>query len=281
MSVIAMSGFLQSWKNRQEDEKEWEQFSDYNKDNYFMYMLPNGKAISLKLPYGYNVPFVIGGLTEQLIFGDLQLGEAMSRLMKSGVDAFSPVGGGSMFQVISPSISDPVVQILENKNFFGGPIAKESKYEEVKRSKRHFKSVRSTTKDVTDWLSKFSGGSEKRAGKIEINPEYVDHLIDEATGGVGKFFANTLTTGKSFISESQFPPYRNIPVVRQFIKEKSDYQARGVVYEMLAKSSYKKFNKEMQDRFYRQLEYAKKSGQLTATQRRSMKTKFRRNQRKL
>ena len=50
---------------------------------------------------------------------------------------------------------------------------------------------------------------------------------------------------------------------------------------MLAKSSYKKFNKEMQDRFYRQLEYAKKSGQLTATQRRSMKTKFRRNQRKL
>ena len=36
-----------------------------------MYMLPNGKAISLKLPYGYNVPFVIGGLTEKLIFGDL------------------------------------------------------------------------------------------------------------------------------------------------------------------------------------------------------------------
>ena len=281
MSGIAMSGFLQSWKNRQEDEKEWEQFSDYNKDNYFMYMLPNGKAISLKLPYGYNVPFVIGGLTEQLIFGDLQLGEAMSRLMKSGVDAFSPVGGGSMFQVISPSITDPAVQILENKNFFGGPIAKESKYEEVKRSKRHFKSVRSTTKDVTDWLSKITGGSEKRAGKIEINPEHVDHLIDEATGGVGKFFANTLTTGKSFISESQFPPYKNIPVVRQFIKEKSDYQARGVVYEMLAKSSYKKFNKEMQDRFYRQLEYAKKSGQITAKQRRSMKTKFRRNQRKL
>ena len=98
---------------------------------------------------------------------------------------------------------------------------------------------------------------------------------------MGKFFANTLTTGKSFISESQFPPYKNIPVVRQFIKEKSDYQARGVVYEMLAKSSYKKFNKEMQDRFYRQLEYAKKSGQITAKQRRSMKTKFRRNQRKL
>ena len=115
-------------------------------------------------------------------------------------------------------------------------------------------------------------------GKIS---KKLDNLIDNYTGGVGKFFANTFTTGDSFIREGQFPKYRNIPVVRQFIKEKSEYKARSVIYRMLEESGRKKFNDKMVARFERQLDYAEKSKQIDSSQRERMKRDFIQNQEKL
>ncbi len=288
MGVITTFGFLSSWRNRLEDEEDWEQFSEYEKDNNYMYMLPandEGKrtALKIRLPYGYNVPFVIGQLAEQILHGDLQPGEAMSRLMKSGLDAFAPISGGSRAQLITPTILDPLIQIDENKNFFGGKIAKDQPQygPSVKESELHFKNVRPTTKAVTKWLSENTGGKGKRAGVIEINPARVDHIINSYGGGLLKFLTNAITTGETFIREGQFPEYKHIPMASAFVSEESAYQASSVVYKMMKQSGYKKFNKEMTARFDRQLRFAIKSGQIDVKRANKLAKQFKKNQRQL
>ena len=76
-------------------------------------------------------------------------------------------------------------------------------------------------------------------------------------------------------------PIKNIPVVRQFAKEKAEYQARSIVYQMIEKSGSVKFNKEMTARFNRQLNFAYKSKQITIRQREDLRKKFRKYQREL
>jgi hypothetical protein len=285
MGGIATFGFVSSLRNRWEDEDDWEQFNEYEKDNNLMYMLPEnskGKrnAVKIRLPYGYNVPFVMGQLAEEMMNGDMQMGEAMARLMKSGVDSFLPVSGGSRAQLITPTIFDPLIQIDENKNFFGGPIIKEPKYGTApKPSERHFENVRPTTKAVTKWLSKFTGGGETKAGAFEVNPARVDHIINSYGGGLFKFITNSLTTGDTFIREGTFPDYKHIPIVRKFISERSDYKARGIVYDMLDQSGYTKYNKEMKARFKRQLDFAHKAGMIKTKKKRELWEQFKKNQR--
>ena len=252
-------GFIQSLLNRLIDEEDWEKFSDFNKDNYYLVLLPNGKALSLKAPYGFNVFKVAGSLMEEMIFGDTTFAEASKRMLKSVNDAFNPIGGSSPFQIMSPTIFEPYAQIIENKNFFGGPIMPEQPAYQPKEanSQRYFKSVRKPSKAITTWLNKVTGGTEEISGLVDVSPEVVDHLIDTYTGSTGKFVGNLIDTGTSLAKDGQLPATNNIPIVRQFIKEESEYVSSKVVYYMINESKRTKFSPEQRKRFKRHISYMK------------------------
>lgn len=258
-SLIAV-GFMQSLLNRIIDEEDWEKFSDYNKDNYYLVLMPNGKALSLKAPYGFNVFKVAGSLIEEMMFGDTTLSEASSRLLKSANDAFNPIGGSTPLQIFSPTIFEPYAQIYENKNFFGGPIMPEQPPFQPKTSdnKRYFKSVRKIPKSITKFLNDATGGTDNISGFIDVSPETIDHLIDSYTGSTGKVVSNLIETGTSLAVDGKLPSVNNIPIVRQFIKEESEYTAQKVYYYMMNESKRTKFNKEQRKRFIRNVNYMKK-----------------------
>ena len=113
------------------------------------------------------------------------------------IDAFNPVGSGTITQVISPTISDPVVQIAENKNFTGKPLKPEHTYDaKMPRPEyqMHFSTVREASKDAAKWLNEISGGNEVSPGRINISPEWIDLIVDHLTGGLGRTAANTQDT---------------------------------------------------------------------------------------
>lgn len=258
--LIAM-GFLQSFINRMTDSEDWEQFDDYVKDNYWMYLLPNGKALSIKAPYGYNVFKVMGSLLEEMIFGDTTLPEASKRFIVSVNDAFNPVGGGSLLQAISPTITDPFVQIVENKNFFGGPIMPEQPAYQPKIAdkKRYFPSARKQSKVITNWLNKITGGGEDISGWVDVSPETLDHFFDSYTGGVGKFVANAIESGTSLAVDGKFPSPTNVPIKRQFYKDKSEWVSRKLLRDMVNESKRIKYSAKQKNRLLRHLKYLKES----------------------
>ena len=180
------------------------------------------------------------------------MGEAGSRFVKASADAFNPMGSTpTLSQGLSPTITDPWIQLGENKNFAGWEIRKDQPKFGPKKpdSQLYFKSVRPLTKDATTWLNKVTGGSEVESGYVDVNPENIDHLIDSYTGGVGRFIANSINTTKTLFSDTP-KEIKNIPFVRQHIREiDKSKKPRNKFYKMHEESGRKLFTKKQQDEF--------------------------------
>ena len=277
---LTSAAFVQSFVNRLIGGDDYDKYSDWNKDNYWLFMTPGGKAISIKVPYGYNMFKVLGTVAEEAVFGDLTLGEAGIRMMNAANDAFNPLGGGSLPQFISPTAFDPFVQIAENKNFFGGPIKPDQPQFGARKpdSQLSFNSVRKPSKAFTTWLNRISGGTEKVAGAVDVSPETLDHFIDFFGGGAGKFVANTVETSTS-IAKGEFPALNNVPMVRQTVKEPSEFKDRGVVRDMLNESKRTIFNSAQTARFNKSLDNLVKEKLIDSKEKRRRKFTFSKNQR--
>ena len=268
---LVATGFLLSLLNRWTDEEEWDQFSDYNRDNYSMFLLPNGKAVSLKLPYGWNWFFALGGSIEQTINGDTTWDELVKRTLKNALDAFAPISGGSFGQFITPTILDPWMQISENKNFFGGNIAKdqESFGNKIPQHQRGFKGVNPIIDKGTQELYDVAD--------IDLNPEYIEHIIESYTGGLGKFSMNLLKTGRALIKKEDIP-LNNVLFLRQVYKEKNSWKAKNKVDDLIDDAKTKVFSQTKTDRFYHYLATARENGTIDRKQYKKLRSKFKKNQ---
>ena len=277
---MAVMAFLSARYNRWEDEDEWDQFSAYNKDNHWLWLSAWKKAFSFKLPYGYNMFAVAGTLAEEAMYGNLTAGQATKRMLSAANDAFNPLGGGSPLQFLSPTGLDPIAQLLENKNFFGGPIMKEQPEfgPEKPAHTMHFRGVSGWAKAVTSWLNKITGGTEDVSGAVDINPEVLDHAIEFVGGGLGKFIANTVNLGATVFKEGELPEVNRIPIVRQVLKESSEWVDTGFIYEMLNKSGANVLNERELDRLNDAIERASEVGTISPSQKERYMKDIERNQ---
>jgi len=265
--LVAIS-FLSSMFNRWIDEDDWEQVSEYNKDNYWLFMLPSGKAVGIKVPYGFNIFKVIGNLAEETMFGSLTFGQAAQRLFGAANDAFNPMGGGSFSQFISPTATDVFVQLAENKNFFGGPIYKEQPpYQPARPNfQQHFKGVNIYTRQLTAWLNKITGGTDKVSGVVDVNPEVLDHLTDFIGGGLGRFIFNSLNLGEALLTKENTPEIGKIPLVRQFLKAPSEWEDVQTIREMLNESQRSVFSEKERKAFDNAMRRASGTGAISDRQ---------------
>jgi len=281
---------LQDLINRWIDDDEYKKISQYYKDTHYILMLPNGKHLKFKLGYGYNVFHVMGLVISEAIqlasagvLTGRKTAKLTTRLLSSIADAFNPMGSsGSLAQFIAPTILDPVVQISENKNFFGAPIKPEQPAYTPKKpeSQLHFKSVNPASKVLTDWLHDLSGGGELEKGVVEISPETVDHLIDFADGGAGKGVTGAFKTTYS-LATGKVPAIKDIPFVRKFYGESSEWISVRTVYDMVGESARTKFSQKEREEFYSALKSAQDSGSMSSTAAKRQRTIFNNAQTKL
>ena len=280
--IVGMSA-LQSMGNRMIDDDDWEDVSPWVKDNYWLQMLPNGKMIAVKAPYGYNVFLALGNLTEEVAAGKTTLAEAGGRLVQALDNSFNPLNSPTLSQFIAPTAFDPFIQYAENKNFFGGPIRPEQFPFAPQKpdSQLHFNSVRDESRLFAQWLNRKTGGSEKRSGAIDVSPELLDHFLDTLTGGLGKFVGNSITTGSSLLRSGTFPSIENIPVARQFLKAPSDWTPFRLAREILDESARTEYSLDQRQRFRAAVDRAQARGVIDSRRARKWKAQFNKNQRAL
>jgi len=162
------------------------------------------------------------------------------------------------------------------KNFFGGQIYKEQgKYGQGNKpdSQMFFSGVNSVTQKATEWINDMTGGTDIVSGGVDINPETIDHFVTAYTGGIGKFVFNTIGTTATIINK-EVPNPRNVPILRQFVKYPSEHKAKILAYNLLAESSRTLFDKRMEERFYRNLDYAAEHEQITQIQANEIEKEF-------
>lgn len=270
--VAGISAFAYGveYMNRQVNAEAYDKISDSEKNTNLIFMLPAGatppsidasvgsvetvpntneKYIKIKLPYGYNIFKVLGDVAYDVSLNGEHWGEALKRLVFAMDESFNPLSSGSAAQLVAPTIADPLVQMYENKNYFGAPIkpVADPYAPKGKQSDMYFSTVREPTKLFTDWLNNVSGGNEVEAGVLDFSPENVDHIIDFLGGGVGKFLANTVETGVK-LAQGEVPEAENTPFVRKFIGDVYDDVERNLFYDLVNKGETRLLNeKELAD----------------------------------
>lgn len=235
--------------NRAINEKEYDKIPDYVKDTNYVFMMPNGNYIKIRLPYGYNIFKVLGDEIYNQVHGRKTVGEGLKHMLLAADTAFNPLSSGTIAQMISPTLTDPLIQQAENKNWFGGPIKPEQPTfgPQKRESSLYFSGVRPQSKAITEWLNDVTGGSEIEAGAIDWSPELVDHYVDFLTGGVGRFVANTIAVGTK-VTNSELPETNNMPFIRQIIGQPFEEYERTTMYDLREKSSTQELTQREQEK---------------------------------
>ena len=200
-------------------------------------MIPGGEGDYIKIPmaYGYNIFFKFGEEVSSVLRGQKPL-ESGLRWVKSVVNNLNPLAAGTILQTMAPTLADPMVQVMENAAWHGGPLMPPlNPYVNLPDSERYFRDVNPISKTVTEWLNKHTGGSRFKEGAISVSPETVEMIMETMAGGAGKMVKDTLNL--PFAIADGDLSVRNVPIARRFV---------GVTPSGINKQIYYENREEMQ-----------------------------------
>ena len=295
-AVGLTEAFLNDMLGGEDDEDE--QISDGIKERNLVLVNPKDpKKPYFKFPlaYGANVFKYMGNLTYDVATERKTITDATVKGFLGIYNQFSPIQGATITQALSPAALDPIVQFVENRSFFGTPIYPEqNKYAPPKKdSDLYFSSVRPQSKAIAQWLNNNTGGSDVAAGAVDVSPEVLDHFYDAITGGTGRFIANvgavgfsaykygqSKMTGRPF-DEADNIALRNVPFVRSFVGDTNEKRSLQTIYNIFERSAKESLSKEETDKFFKELELARKSKSMDDDQLTRLQTMFLRGQAKV
>ena len=113
-----------------------------------------------------------------------------------------------------------------------------------------FKNTRQSAIFATGLLNRLSGGSDRRAGLIDIHPNTLQYLSHQYAGGPIEFLMSSVEAGARGI-KGEFDPNKT-PFVRQiFRKGKPSQWSYRTIFDTLEIAAKKDLSQMQKDRFYR------------------------------
>jgi len=186
------------------------------KDKNLIIPTGDGKYVVIPMPLGFNVIPGVGRISTEYVLGKMGLISGSKDLSKKAIDlaglvinSFNPLGGGTLGQVITPTIADPIVSIETNKDAFGRPISRQDRataptpgYTRSRDNASFF------SQQLAEYLNLASGGTKYKKGELSPTADQIDYLIGQATGGVGREVQKVSETIKSQFTGEELPTYR-------------------------------------------------------------------------
>ena len=185
--------------------------------------IPLGFMSSFETYFGQKMAEVVHGITTPAD-GAAALSSAPADIAKGFVSSQLPLGRSltalksplDLFTLAMPDAASPVWGLLLNENAFGEPIYNEPFNKEQAKSSVPRASTGQGYKDWASWLNDHSSGHGKFAGVLDSHAETWKYLVDQYTGGIGKF-VGSLAQAKN--------PFGSQYVVDESKAAQSDYYA--------------------------------------------------------
>ena len=176
--------------------------------------------VTIPLSYELRVSYGLGEMMweygEGMIDKDEIAVETLSQLSDLLPVSFS---NGTVAQSISPSIARPLIDIIQNRNFYGKKIYNDSQF--IEGYPEYMKAYAGTPK----WLVKSTevlnnvipnlnaGVSDKYTpGVINVNPAIIDYLLSSYLGGLYNFPSKVYKT-ISMIWDEDMRDIQNVPIL--------------------------------------------------------------------
>lgn len=198
-------------------------------------MVPYGTVegveyIKIPLAYGYRVFHEVGRNAADVMRGATSPLEAALNSATSALNNSNPMGSSAnLLHFLSPTWTDPLVEIADNRNYFDSPIVPERNPFDMSpppRAYNHFYDATLTSKGIAQALNNITGGNEFKAGAINIYPDALDYVFAQyVTGSAGAFFGR-LGNAVDAVYRGEEIPVRNIPIARKVLGSTSDFYDR-------------------------------------------------------
>jgi len=186
LSALPALGMLQALLLIGYDDDE---IPDADKSRAFIIPMPDGGFLKIPMALGMNVPFNMGREGADMIFRPGNRLKHMANMVMQPIEGFNPLGGaGNFIQTILPAIADPIVGLLQNRDAFNRPIAKE----DIDKSKptpgwtRAKEGATGLSKKLAYGINFLSGGGEFGIGALSPTPDQIDYTLGQITGGLGR-----------------------------------------------------------------------------------------------
>jgi hypothetical protein len=146
------------------------------------------------------------------------------------VDAFNPLGHGSIFAMITPTLFKPVTELITNDNWKRRPIVPPAQRwnEGLPHSSQYFTNNSPLAIDAAQWLNSKTGGDKHTRGLIDLYPGELEYVVSYYTGGLGRSLMNTHHSIQNW-QDGVPMPVEKMPVLRQFMTT-TGFQAEQARY---------------------------------------------------
>ena len=213
-STLAGLGYLLSMAAAGDDEDKYEETSEYERSRNVL--IPIGDWGKMPLPFGYSFFWNLGrGFADAQRTG--KWGKIPWHLASSFVEEFTPFSASvagkeaSLEQFaygVAPTSTQWLLTPAMNRTSFGQPLMPENQNDKHQpdREKMH----RQTRGTFYDDLA----GALSSAG-MDVSPETLKYVWQTATGGSGKFVADTVNSTALAAQGAELSP-KEIPILRDF-----------------------------------------------------------------
>lgn len=227
--------------------------------------IPLGGDAYLQLPTrGSFQPFIhFGSLFYDFTQGKRDAGEVVAGFTESLRDSVDFIGGNSptLGQWLTPTVFDPMVQILEGKDWTGKDLYRQSFGQKAPQSSLGKSGTSNLYKWMAEQLSRKTGGDDVEGGLVDMHPETYKLLTEFFVGSLGTMVGDvTATVGATMGGEFNV---KNIPVVggvaRQAPGRESQYYSAYSEFDDISKkyAAYLKAAREASNDASRKDNFAK------------------------
>ena len=228
VAAILLAGLMQhfwNWLMAGEDDAGENYYAKMLKnepwklERQFVFFIPNsgGRYVSFPMPWGYNAFYHAGTQGGAVMTGQVKPLAALADSLRVYWDAFNPIGSGSLWSMASPTITDPIVDLKLNENFYGGPIHPSPNPFDRSPPPAAYQSFSTTNpifNKIAEGLNAMSFGDQVMPGAIDMYPDSIEHLFGYAVGGFGRFLAQGVQTAGDAMKGEVHP--EKVPWVRSF-----------------------------------------------------------------
>ena len=155
--------------------------------------------------------------------------ERTAQLFMIFAEAFNPIGASStLTQTLSPTVTDPLVAVAENKDWTGKPIAKEdfNKLSPTPGFSRNKDTASDPAKWIAEAINTISGGNKYVPGMFSPTADQIDYLAGQVGGGVWREASKTQQAITAKITGEELPPHK-IPLVGRFYGDSDNASSQG------------------------------------------------------
>ena len=201
-----------------EDKDAYWNLPDWVRRNNIVIYVPwtDEMFITIPLPHELRPFYGMGEAAFAALSGRQETVEALADAALGLTEMLLPIdltANGKNFWVnMTPTIGQPIAQVLANVDYFGKPIYRENDFNELNPDwTKAYKGTSKLLVGATKGLNEITGGNNVDSGWLDLNPAVIEHYLGGYFGGTGKTATKFLKT-LAMIYDDDLRDVENVPV---------------------------------------------------------------------